>query len=70
VPTLLAVTALVWLALLVAAPVLPPGIAAALYAIGSQICHQQPDRSSICLARSFQCVRVLVGSMPAQRLGR
>jgi uncharacterized membrane protein len=45
VPTLLAVTALVWLALLVAAPVLPPGIAAALYAIGSQICHQHPDRS-------------------------
>jgi uncharacterized membrane protein len=37
--------ALAWLALLVTAPVLPAGVAAALYAVGSQICHQRPDRS-------------------------
>ena len=37
--------ALTWLALLVAAPLLPTTIAAALYAIGSQICHQRPERS-------------------------
>lgn len=43
--SLLAIAAFAWLALLVAAPVLPAGVAAALYAIGSQICHQRPDRS-------------------------
>jgi uncharacterized membrane protein len=41
----LAFAALAWLALLVAAPILPAGVAAALYAIGSQVCHQRPDRS-------------------------
>jgi uncharacterized membrane protein len=42
---LFALAASVWLALLVTAPMLPPFAAAALYAVGSQICHQQPARS-------------------------
>jgi uncharacterized membrane protein len=34
-----------WLALIVAAPVLPVPIAGTIYAIGSVICHQRPERS-------------------------
>jgi len=37
--------ALAWLALLVAAPLLPPMPAALTYAFGSLICHQMPERS-------------------------
>ena len=42
---LLALTAVTWLALLILAPVLPVPIAATLYALGSRICHQRPERS-------------------------
>ena len=42
---LLALLATAWLVLIVAAPLLPIPIAGALYAIGSHICHQRPDRS-------------------------
>ena len=42
---LFALLATVWLVLIVAAPILPIPIAGALYAIGSHICHQRPDRS-------------------------
>ena len=42
---LLALLATGWLVLLVAAPILPVPIAGALYALGSHICHQRPDRS-------------------------
>ena len=42
---LLALGATAWLALLIVAPILPVPLAAALYALGSQICHQRPDRS-------------------------
>jgi uncharacterized membrane protein len=42
---LLAVTAVVWLALLILAPVLPVPVAGILYALGSRICHQRPERS-------------------------
>jgi uncharacterized membrane protein len=49
-----------WLALLVAAPVLPPVIAAALYAIGSQLCHQRADRSFHLLGAQLPvCARCL-----------
>ncbi len=41
----LAAAAVIWAALLAAAPVLPAVIAAPLYAIGSLICHQIPERS-------------------------
>ena len=37
--------ALAWLAALVGAPVLPVPLAGMLYAAGSLICHQLPDRS-------------------------
>ena len=42
---LLALTAVTWLSLLILAPVLPVPIAATLYALGSRICHQRPERS-------------------------
>jgi len=42
---LLALLAISWLVLVVAAPILPISVAGALYAIGSHICHQRPDRS-------------------------
>jgi len=42
---LLALTAVTWLALLILAPVLPVPMAAFLYALGSRICHQRPERS-------------------------
>jgi uncharacterized membrane protein len=42
---LLALAAVTWLALVIAAPVLPVPIAAFLYALGSRICHQRPERS-------------------------
>jgi uncharacterized membrane protein len=42
---LLALTAVAWLALLILAPLLPVPVAAILYALGSRICHQRPERS-------------------------
>jgi uncharacterized membrane protein len=42
---LLALTAVIWLALLILTPVLPVPIAGMLYALGSRICHQRPERS-------------------------
>jgi len=41
----LAALALGWLVLLVAAPVAPTSMATVLYAAGSLICHQRPERS-------------------------
>jgi uncharacterized membrane protein len=40
-----AVSAFAWVALLVTAPRLPTILAAAIYGIGSLICHQRPERS-------------------------
>jgi len=45
VPALLALTAIIWVALLILAPALPVPIAGMLYALGSRICHQRPERS-------------------------
>ena len=42
---LLACAAVGWVALLVAAPVLPAVASALTYAVGSLICHQLPERS-------------------------
>ena len=42
---LIALLAVAWPALLLAAPVLPAGLSAVLYAATSLICHQRPDRS-------------------------
>ncbi len=44
-PAALAALALAWVVALAAAPVLPAPIAAVLYAMGSLICHQLPERS-------------------------
>ena len=41
----IALLAGLWLALLLAAPALPAPLSAAVYAFGSLICHQQPERS-------------------------
>jgi len=57
---LMALTAVVWLALLVLAPVLYAPLAAALYAVGSQICHQRSDRSFHLFAAQLPvCARCL-----------
>jgi uncharacterized membrane protein len=42
---LLAAAAMAWLTLIVTAPILPVPVAGALYAVGSFICHQRPERS-------------------------
>jgi uncharacterized membrane protein len=41
----LALTAVVWVALLILTPTLPVPIAGIVYALGSRICHQRPERS-------------------------
>jgi uncharacterized membrane protein len=41
----MAVAAVAWFALVVLAPAAPPALAAAIYTMGSLICHQLPDRS-------------------------
>jgi uncharacterized membrane protein len=57
---LLALAASAWLALLILAPVLPTPAAAALYAVGSQICHQRPERSFHLFAAQLPvCARCL-----------
>lgn len=42
---LLALASLVWLALLVVTPYAPASLAALMYACGSFVCHQLPERS-------------------------
>lgn len=56
----LAALALGWLVLLVAAPVAPTSLATLLYAAGSFICHQRPERSfHIDAAQLPVCARCL-----------
>jgi uncharacterized membrane protein len=63
---LLALLATGWLVLLVTAPILPVPIAGALYAIGSHICHQRPDRSFHLLAAQLpvcaRCAGIYAGA--------
>src|SRR5204862_3245268 len=55
-----ALAAVTWLALLLLAPVLPVPLAGALYALGSRICHQRPERSFHLLAAQLPvCARCL-----------
>jgi uncharacterized membrane protein len=65
-PPILAIFAASWLVLLVAAPILPIPIAGALYAIGSQICHQKPERSFHFVAAQLpvcaRCIGIYVGA--------
>ena len=44
-PPLFALLTVAWLALVVSAPLLPVPVGAALYVVGSFICHQRPERS-------------------------
>jgi uncharacterized membrane protein len=41
----IAVASLAWLALLIVTPFVPPALATLIYAAGSVICHQIPERS-------------------------
>lgn len=63
---LLALTAVTWLALVTLAPVLPVPIAAILYALGSRICHQIPERSfhlfAVQLPVCARCAGIYVGA--------
>jgi uncharacterized membrane protein len=57
---LMAALAAAWVALLVAAPILPVPLAAALYAAGAHICHQRPERSFHLFAAQLPvCARCL-----------
>jgi uncharacterized membrane protein len=62
----LAALAIGWLVLLVAAPMLPTFGAVALYAAGSFICHQRPERSfhleSVQLPVCARCLGVYAGA--------
>jgi uncharacterized membrane protein len=64
-----AVAALAWCALVVLAPALPPALAAAVYAAGSLVCHQLPDRSfhwhGAQLAVCARCTGIYVGTCAA-----
>jgi uncharacterized membrane protein len=57
---LLTLAAVVWLALLLFCPILPVPLAAALYAVGSYICHQRAERSFHLFAAQLPvCARCL-----------
>ena len=62
---LVALLSVAWLAAVVAAPLLPTSIAAFIYAIGSLVCHQLPDRSfhlgAFQLAVCARCVGIYAG---------
>ena len=45
VAVVLALLSMAWLVLLIAAPAAPTALATIVYAIGSFICHQRPERS-------------------------
>ena len=55
-----ALAAVTWLALLILGPTLPVPLAGALYALGSHICHQRPERSFHLFAAQLPvCARCL-----------
>ena len=62
----LALAAIVWLTLLILAPVLPVPIAGIVYALGSRICHQRPERSFHLFAAQLpvcaRCVGIYAGA--------
>ena len=62
----LALAALLWLALLIVGPVLPVSLAGTLYALGSRICHQRPDRSFHLFAAQLpvcaRCMGIYLGA--------
>ena len=62
----LALAAIVWLTLLILAPVLPVPMAGIVYALGSRICHQRPERSFHLFAAQLpvcaRCVGIYAGA--------
>jgi uncharacterized membrane protein len=68
----LAVAAGAWFALVVLAPVLPPALAALIYAAGSIVCHQLPERSyhwhGAQLAVCARCTGLYLGACSAALL--
>jgi uncharacterized membrane protein len=62
---LCAAAALIWLAVLLLAPQLPVSVSAAVYLLGSFICHQRPERSfhlaGVQLPVCARCLGIYVG---------
>ncbi len=75
---MIAAAAVLWLMALLVAPFLPAPASAAVYALGSFICHQRPDRSfelaGFQLPVCGRCLGIYggaaVGALVAPRLGR
>ena len=65
----LALGAVTWFALVTLAPVLPPVLAALVYAAGGIVCHQMPDRSfhwhGAQLAVCARCTGIYLGACSA-----
>jgi uncharacterized membrane protein len=65
----LALGAVTWFALVTLAPVLPPVLAALVYAAGGFVCHQMPDRSfhwhGAQLAVCARCTGIYLGACSA-----
>lgn len=63
------VAAVVWVAALIATPFMPPVLSAAMYAFGSLICHQIPERSfhlqSFQLPVCARCFGIYAGAAAA-----
>lgn len=62
----LAIGSVAWFALVVLAPDLPPVLAAAVYGLGSVVCHQRPERSfhwhGAQLAVCARCTGIYLGA--------
>jgi uncharacterized membrane protein len=69
IPPALALVSLVWLALIVITPFAPASLATAIYAIGSVICHQIPERSfhlaGVQIPVCARCVGIYAGAATA-----
>ena len=68
-PVALAVAACAWLAGVVAAPFQPVSVGVLVYALGSVVCHQLPERSfhlgGVQLAVCARCVGIYAGAAAA-----
>ena len=71
---MLAVAGFVWVALLLAAPVLAAPLGAALYGIGAAICHQLPERSFHLAGSQLpvcaRCIGIYLGAAAGLTWGR
>ena len=71
---IVALVSLAWLLAIVASPVLPAPLAAAVYRIGSHICHQRPERSfhlfGAQLAVCARCIGIYTGAVVGAAIGR